>query len=287
MQKKIIVTIAVLVIIVLILGLINDLRAFVRKSLAGLYTANFGYFEIYKEVKGNLLFCAKNISADQDGSIQFLKDDFDFVHKDEVVGILSTKDGIVDILAPASGYFVKGFVNIECDNVSQLIENQKIFRFTWIESDKVLKDKPFASIVVSDLTVALPISIAKDNSLTIFINQFVKGEAKLVYNNEEYCFYEVSEFLPQILTSNGYLKILEKTVYGLKIPKNALIKKSGEYFIYIVNGNIIKDVKVAVFDYDPKFVVVKVENPDFNDFSSLIVVLTPRIFKIGDVVGNF
>ncbi|BAL81300.1 hypothetical protein [Caldisericum exile] len=287
MQKKIIVVISIVIIIVLILGLINDIRAFIRKSLAKFYTANFGYYEIYKDIKGKTLFCAKNITAEDEGNIQFLKDDFDFVRKGETIGLLSTKDGIKNVFAPANGYFIKGFVNNECESISQLLKSQKDFEFSWIKSTKVSKNIPFASIILSNLIISVPLCGESENTISIYINEFVKTEANLIYYNEDYGFYEVSEFFPEILSTKSSFKILEKIVYGLRIPKDALVKKSDGTFVYIVNGNSIKEIKVTVFDSDSKFAVVKVEEPDFNNFSSLIVVLTPKIFKIGEIVGNF
>jgi len=287
MQKKIVVIIAILIVLVLFLGLANDVRSFIRKNIVRFYTVNLSYYEVYSEVNFKLLFCASNIVAPDEGTVQFLRENFDYVQKGEIIAILSTKNGIVEITSPASGYFLKGFVNKECKTLDELLSVNSEFKFEWNSRKDVEVGSPFASIILSDAILAIPYNEQPPDTIIIYINDFVKANAVFVSKDENYAFYRISGFLPEIFSMEKRIKILDSIVYGFKVPKNAIVKKNGEDFVYIVNGNVIKDLKVKIIQDDSGVLLVKVDDPDFSEFKSFIVVLTPKLFKVGEIVGNF
>lgn len=286
MQKRVILILSVLIVTVLILGLLNDARAFIRKNLVKFYTANYSYNEIYFDTDYKLLFCAKNLLSPGLGDIQFVRDNFDYVEKGEIIGLLSTKNGLVDIVAPVTGYFLKGFVSLEFNSLPEALSKVDEFKFDWFSKKDVKENSPIACIITSDVVLALPKEISISKSLTIYISDFVKSKVNLFSSNEYHNFYKVSDFIPEIFLTKK-VKILKEIVYGLKFPKSALISRNGANYIYIVNGNVIKNLKVNVVENEDGFVVASVEDPEFTEFRALIVVLTPKLFKVGEVVGNF
>ncbi|MCI4463351.1 MAG: hypothetical protein JHC30_04190 [Caldisericum sp.] len=287
MQKKIVVIIAILIILVIFLGLANDVRSFIRKNIVRFYAVNLSYYEVYSEVNFKLLFCATNIVAPDEGDVQFLRENFDYVQRGEIIAILSTKNGIVEITSPASGYLLKGFVNKECKSFNELLSVNSEFKFEWNSRKDVKVGSPFASIILSDAILAIPYNEQPPDTISIYISDFVKANAVFVSKDENYAFYRISDFLPEIFSMEKRIKILDSIVYGFKVPKNAIVKKNGEDFVYIVNGNVIKDLKVKIIQDDSGLLLVKVDDPDFSEFKSFIVVLTPKLFKVGEIVGNF
>jgi len=99
--------------------------------------------------------------------------------------------------------------------------------------------------------------------------------------------YHFPDFFSQIFSLSNNFKISLGKVYGLTVPKSAIINNGNEAYIYIVNGNVIKDVQVKIEQELQDEVVVSVLDNNFLGFNALIVVSTPKLFKVGEVVGDF
>lgn len=287
MQKKIVVIISILIVLVLFLGLANDLRSFIRKNFVRFSTVNLSYYETYSEVSFKLLFCATNILAPEDGEVQYMRNNFDFVKKGEVIAILHTKSGILEITSPSSGLLLKASVNKECKSLNELLSNAIEFKYEWNLRSDVSSGSPCATIVLNDTILAIPFEERSPNKISIYISDFVKATVEFISKDEKYAFYRLSDFVPEVFSMNKRIKILKEIVYGFKVPKGAIVKKNGENFVYIVNGNVIKNLKVRIIEDTSDLSLVKLEDPEFSEFKSFIVVLTPKLFKVGEVVGNF
>lgn len=287
MQKKIIYAIALAIVVVLIVGLISDVRAFFRKNLVKFYTANFAYYDTFLALDGRVYFCAKNILSPQAGSINYEKEDFSFVEKGDVVASVFTNSGRVDVISQESGIFLKGFVNKEYNSFEEIFNSNENFYFTPFLKSSVRKNTEIGCVLITDdMIIRFPKNEYLTSKIEIKISPFVFADFVKVFENDKYVFYKSSQYLDWLIYSSKF-EVYLGSIYGLKVPKSAIIYKNGRQYIYIVNGSVIKDIEVEIKQDFKDSVLIKVVDVSFNEFPSLIVVLTPRLFKVGEIVGSF
>jgi len=125
------------------------------------------------------------------------------------------------------------------------------------------------------------------DELKIILSEFVVAYGKKYFEDEDFVLYHFPDFFSQIFSLSNNFKISLGKVYGLTVPKSAIINNGNEAYIYIVNGNVIKDVQVKIEQELQDEVVVSVLDNNFLGFNALIVVSTPKLFKVGEVVGDF
>jgi len=125
-----------------------------------------------------------------------------------------------------------------------------------------------------------------ENSMDIVLTDFLIASGNKVFDNDKYAFYEFSHYFEELLKGNN-LRILTEAIYGMKVPKSCIIKDAEKEYIYIVNGNVIKKVEVEVKELDEDLATLRVVDEELSSFESFIIVLTPKLFRVGEVVGNF
>jgi|GEM_PF-2048249 len=289
MQKRLTYFISTVVIIVLIVGLINDVRAFFRKNLSRFYTVNFSYYTITEEVRSaQVILCGRNIEAPVDGSVSYVVDDFSFVDAGTPVAFITNEKGHINVLSDIRGVFIKGFASEACESLDEALAKASKFHFASVDRLTVRKGEPVGYVMTSDdFLIKLPKKQVNKPEIKIEISDFVFLDGKKVFQDEQFSYYRVSQFVKELFTKDT-IKIVKETVYGLSVPESALIRRNGKYFIYIVNGTTVKAIEVVVRGYlENRDAVIELEDKKFEDFPSLIVVLTPGFWRDGEIVGAF
>jgi len=288
MQRKIVSLIAVVTILVLTLNIIRDVRGFVRKNIAKFETENFSYYNISKNIPYNLILIGKNIVTEYSGDVEYLKSNFDYVSKDEIVAKIISTDLIGGLYAPISGIFLKGFVSYEFENATDIFNSDVKFKFNDIEKSSFSKNEPIGCVVLpNEFYIRVNKNDYSQDKITFLINDFVKVSGTKVFESETFSYYKFDKYLESFLKNGKALKVFEKSVYGLKVPKESIISSYNKNYIFIVNGNVIKKVEIQIEQIEYNYAIITLKDSNFTNFSSLIVVLTPRIFKEGEIVGNF
>ena len=290
MLKRFLNLLLVAVVVVLLFNLINDSRFFFRKNFVRFSTSNFGYFDKYEVLQGNMIFCAVNVRVPKSSNLSYIKNNFDFVSKGDSIAKAYFETGTEDIKAPVSGYFIRGSVNKEYQTIDDILKDYSSFQYTLFAGDKISFaewDCVGAIVTDNDFLVQIDKNSYNGDELAIILSDFVVADGKKYFEDEKFVFYHFSDFFSQIFSLINNFKISLGKVYGLKVPKSAIISKGDETYIYIVNGNVIRDVQVKIEQEMQDETVVSILDNNFLGFNALIVVSTPKLFKVGEVVGNF
>ena len=290
MLKRFLNLLLVAVVVVLLFNLINDSRFFFRKNFVRFSTSNFGYFDKYEVLQGNMIFCAVNVRVPKSSNLSYIKNNFDFVSKGDSIAKAYFETGTEDILAPVSGYFIRGSVNKEYQTIDDIFKDYSSFQYTLFTGDKIsfAEGDPVGTVVTcNDFLVQIDKKSYYGDELEIILSDFVVANGKKYFEDENFVLYHFSEFFSQIFSLTNNFKISLGKVYGLKVPKSAIISKGDETYIYIVNGNVIRDVKVKIEQALKDEAIISIMDNNFLGFNALIVVSTPKLLKVGEVVGNF
>ena len=290
MLKRFLNFLLVAVVVVLLFNLINDSRFFFRKNFVRFSTSNFGYFYKCEVLQGNMIFCAVNIRMPKSSNLLYIKNNFDFVSKGDSIAKAYFETGTEDIKAPVSGYFIRGSVNKEYQTIDDILKDYSSFQYTLFAGDKISfteGDCVGAIVTDNDFLVQIDKNSYNGDELAIILSDFVVADGKKYFEDEKFVFYHFSDFFSQIFSLSNNFKISLGKVYGLKVPKSSIINKGDETYIYIVNGNVIRDVQVKIEQELQDETVVSILDNNFLGFNALIVVSTPKLFKVGEVVGNF
>lgn len=290
MLKRFLNLLLVAVVVVLLFNLINDSRFFFRKNFVRFSTSNFGYFYKCEVLQGNMIFCAVNIRMPKSSNLLYIKNNFDFVSKGDSIAKAYFETGTEDILAPVSGYFIRGSVNKEYQTIDDIFKDYSSFQYTLFTGDKIsfAEGDPVGTVVTcNDFLVQIDKKSYYGDELEIILSDFVVANGKKYFEDENFVLYHFSEFFSQIFSLTNNFKISLGKVYGLKVPKSAIISKGDETYIYIVNGNVIRDVKVKIEQALKDEAIISIMDNNFLGFNALIVVSTPKLLKVGEVVGNF
>ena len=290
MLKRFLNLLLVAVVVVLLFNLINDSRFFFRKNFVRFSTSNFGYFYKCEVLQGNMIFCAVNIRMPKSSNLLYIKNNFDFVSKGDSIAKAYFETGTEDILAPVSGYFIRGSVNKEYQTIDDIFKDYSSFQYTLFAGDKIsfAEGDPVGTVVTcNDFLVQIDKKSYYGDELEIILSDFVVANGKKYFEDENFVLYHFSEFFSQIFSLTNNFKISLGKVYGLKVPKSAIISKGDETYIYIVNGNVIRDVKVKIEQALKDEAIISIMDNNFLGFNALIVVSTPKLLKVGEVVGNF
>ncbi len=285
MQKKLVYILIFVLFLVLVLNSIKDIRGFLKKNLSKFEVVNVSYYKITKEVPFVLFLPCINVITPGNGSIEYLKSNFDYVKKDELIAKLYSKESVQGIYATEEGIFLFGFGN---NNKSYFFNDTQNFSFVHLNKKNFSVGEPIGCIVSNNnFFVGIKKDIYSYNSLKVLLDEFLVTSGKKIYENNEYCFYEFSCYLYEFLKEKTSVTILVDVVYGIKVPRSSVIADAGKKYVYIVNGNIIQKAEIKFEGVENDYVVASFLDKNLLGFNSFIVVRTPYLFKVGEVVGNF
>lgn len=285
MQKKLVYILVFVLFFVLVLNSIKDIRGFLRKNLSKFEVVNVSYYKLTKEIPFSLFFPCVNVIAPSNGSVEYLKSNFDYVKKDELIAKLYSKESVQGIYANESGIFLVGIGNV---NETYSFNDTQNFSFVYLNKKNFSLNEPIGCIVSNNnFFVGIKKEMYSHDSLKVLLNEFLVVSGIKIYEDDKYCFYEFSYYLDEFLKKKSNVTILLDSVYGIKIPKSSVIADAGKKYVYIVNGNIIKKVEIKFENVENDFVIASLIDQNLLRFNSFIIVRTPHLFKPGEIVGNF
>ncbi|MEF3244934.1 MAG: hypothetical protein K6343_02995 [Caldisericaceae bacterium] len=285
MQKKLVYILVFVLLFVLVLNSIKDIMGFLRKNLSKFEVVNVSYYKITKEIPFSLFFPCVNVIAPSNGSVEYLKSNFDYVKKDELIAKLYSKESVQGIYANESGIFLVGIGNV---NETYSFDDTQNFSFVYLNKKNFSLNEPIGCIVSNNnFFVGIKKEMYSHDSLKVLLNEFLVVSGIKIYEDDKYCFYEFSYYLDEFLKKKSNVTILLDSVYGIKIPKSSVIADTGKKYVYIVNGNIIKKVEIKFENVENDFVIASLIDQNLLRFNSFIIVRTPHLFKPGEIVGNF
>lgn len=285
MQKKLVYILVFVLFFVLGLNSIKDIRGFLKKNLSKFEVVNVSYYKLTKEVSFSLFLPCINVITPGNGSVEYLKSNFDYVKKDELIAKLYSKESVQGIYANESGVFLVGIGNV---NETYSFNDTQYFSFVYLNKKNFSVNEPIGCIVSNNnFFVGIKKEMYSYDSLKVLLNEFLVISGKKVYESDKYCFYEFSNYLNEFLKKKDKINVLLEVVYGIKIPKSCIIEEANKKYVYIVNGNIIKKAEIKYESIENDYVIASLIDENLLGFSSFIVVKTPYLFKVGEVVGNF
>jgi len=165
-------------------------------------TSNFGYFDRYEVLKGNMIFCAVNIRMPKSSNLSYIKNNFDFVSKGDSVAKAYFETGTEDIVAPVSGYFIRGSVDKEYQTIDDILKDYSSFKYTLFAGDKIsFAEGDYAGAIVTDndFLVQVDKNSYYGDELKIILSEFVVAYGKKYFETKILCYIIFLTFLVRSL----------------------------------------------------------------------------------------